>query len=196
MTKKILTIALLTVIFLSSCNETPKQENAETTTTEAVENVGDDIVTSSSTDKDGKKLEMIFNNAEGTATLNFNGETIELVQQRAASGIWYNNENYELRGKGNDIQLTKDGNVIFEHQDDKVNVEAKNDKGDVLNMTFNNTTGTVKAYLNGGAQIDLVEEKAASGIWYKNDHYELRGKGDNYELSKDGKTIFTNLNRH
>lgn len=196
MTKKILTIALLTVIFLSSCNETPKQENAETTTTEAVENVGDDIVTSSSTDKDGKKLEMIFNNAEGTATLNFNGETIELVQQRAASGIWYNNENYELRGKGNDIQLTKDGNVIFEHQDDKVNVEAKNDKGDVLNMTFNNTTGTVKAYLNGGAQIDLVEEKAASGIWYKNDQYELRGKGDNYELSKDGKTIFTNLNRH
>lgn len=196
MTKKILTIALLTVIFLSSCNETPKQENAETTTTEAVENVADDIVTSSSTDKDGKKLEMIFNNAEGTATLNFNGETIELVQQRAASGIWYNNENYELRGKGNDIQLTKDGNVIFEHQDDKVNVEAKNDKGDVLNMTFNNTTGTVKAYLNGGSQIDLVEEKAASGIWYKNDHYELRGKGDNYELSKDGKTIFTNLNRH
>lgn len=182
MTNKILTIALLTVIFLSSCNETPKQENAETTTTEAVENVGDDIVTSSSTDKDGKKLEMIFNNAEGTATLNFNGETIELVQQRAASGIWYNNENYELRGKGNDIQLTKDGNVIFEHQDDKVNVEAKNDKGDVLNMTFNNTTGTVKAYLNGGAQIDLVEEKAASGIWYKNDQYELRGKGDNYEL--------------
>lgn len=196
MTNKILTIALLTVIFLSSCNETPKQENAETTTTEAVENVGDDIVTSSSTDKDGKKLEMIFNNAEGTATLNFNGETIELVQQRAASGIWYNNENYELRGKGNDIQLTKDGNVIFEHQDDKVNVEAKNDKGDVLNMTFNNTTGTVKAYLNGGAQIDLVEEKAASGIWYKNDQYELRGKGDNYELSKDGKTIFTNLNSH
>ncbi|MGB1207543.1 MAG: hypothetical protein ACPG5B_17975 [Chitinophagales bacterium] len=32
-------------------------------------------------------------------------------------------------------------------------------------------------YLNGGEQIDLVAEKSASGIWYTNDTYELRGKG-------------------
>lgn len=59
-------------------------------------------------------------------------------------------------------------------------------------MTFNNTVGAVKAYLNGGEQIDLVEEKAASGIWYKNDHYELIGKGNSYILSKDGDIIFEN----
>ena len=192
MTKKILTIALLTVIFLSSCNETPKQENAETTTTEAVENVADDIVTSSSTDKDGKKLEMIFNNTEGTATLNFNGETIELVQQRAASGIWYNNENYELRGKGNDIELTKDGKIVFEHKDDIVVSSLKNKEGQTLDMTFNNTTNQAKIYLNGGEQIELVGQNPASGIWYKNDHYELRGKGENVELTKDGKIVFKN----
>lgn len=63
---------------------------------------------------------------------------------------------------------------------------------DVLNMTFNNSQGTVKAYLNGGEQIDLKEKKAASGIWYANDHYELSGKGNHYELKKDGKIIFKN----
>lgn len=187
---------MLAALFLSACTETPKQGNAETTTTaktaETVEKVTDDIVTTTSTDKDGKKLDISFNNTKGTATVNFNGETIELVQEKSASGVWFKNENYELRGKGNDIELKKDGKVIFEHKDDIVSVEAKNDKGDVLNLTFNNTEGTVKAYLNGGDQIDLTEEKAASGIWYKNDQYELRGKGDNYELTKDGKTVFKN----
>jgi hypothetical protein len=29
----------------------------------------------------------------------------------------------------------------------------------------------------------------ASGIWYKNDSYKLRVKGNEIELTKDGKTI-------
>lgn len=192
MKKTILTVAFLTTLLFTSCKETPKEETIEPDTTETVETTPDDIVTSTSTNKDGKQLEMSFNNTKGTATLNFNGETIKLNQQRSGSGIWYTNENYELRGKGNDITLTKDGKIIFEHQDDIENVEAKNGKGDELNLTFNNTEGTVKAYLNGGEQIDLVQEKAASGIWYKNDQYELRGKGDKYTLAKDGKTVFEN----
>lgn len=191
-TIKILSIALLSALSLNACKDKPKDENTETVTTEGVDNSADDIVTTTSTSKDGKTLEMTFNNTEGTATVNLDGETTVLDQQRAASGIWYKNDQYELRGKGNDIQLTKDGNVIFEHQDDKVNVEAKNDKGDVLTMTFNNTQGTVKAYLNGGEQIDLTEKKAASGIWYNNDNYELSGKGDHYTLKKDGEIIFQN----
>ena len=88
--------------------------------------------------------------------------------------------------------MRKDDEVIFEHRDDIVHTEAKNDEGDVLTMTFNNTAGTVKAYLNGGPQIDLSAKKSASGIWYKNDHYELRGKGDSYVLTKDGETVFEN----
>lgn len=191
MFNKLFAIAAASLLLIS-CKETTRQESAETTTTEIAESSADDIVTTTSTDKDGNTLDIAINNTKGTATINLNGETIKLDQQRAASGIWYKNENYELRGKGNDIQLTKDGSVVFEHQDDKVNVEAKNNNGDVLNMTFNNTEGTVKAYLNGGEQIDLVAEKAASGIWYKNDQYELRGKGDNYELFKAGKLVFKN----
>lgn len=191
-TIKLFAIALLSAFSLQACKDKPKEKNTETVTVENVDNSSDDIVTTTLTSKDGKTLEMTFNNTEGTATVNLDGETTVLDQQRAASGIWYKNDQYELRGKGNDIQLTKDGNVIFEHQDDKVNVEAKNNKSDVLTLTFNNTQGTVKAYLNGGEQIDLTEKKTASGIWYNNDNYELKGKGDRYTLKKDGEIVFQN----
>ena len=59
-------------------------------------------------------------------------------------------------------------------------------------MSYNNTTNSVKVYLDGGEELELAGQKPASGIWYKNDHYELRGKGENLELTKDGKTVFKN----
>lgn len=192
MKKNILTLTVLAALVLNGCKDGPKTENLEATKTETVESSNDDIVITTSTNKDGEKLDMSFNNTKGTATLNFKGEIIELVQERAASGIWYKNDNYELRGKGNDIELKKEGKVVFEHQDDIVNTVLQDKEGQTLNMTFNNTNGTVKIYLNGGEQIDLVAEKAASGIWYKNELYELRGKGEHLELTKEGKTIFKN----
>ncbi|EGV42519.1 hypothetical protein BZARG_2220 [Bizionia argentinensis JUB59] len=60
-------------------------------------------------------------------------------------------------------------------------------------MVFNNTKGTVKAYLDGGEQIDLVEEKTAAGIWYKINQHEFRGKGNDITLRKDGEIIFERL---
>ena len=113
MKKNILIIAVLSVLLLTSCTGTSKQENTEHTTAETV---ADDIVTTTSTDKDGQKLEMTFNNTKGTATLNFKGETIELEQQKAASGIWYKNDQYELRGKGVNVELKKGGEVIFKNE--------------------------------------------------------------------------------
>ena len=113
-------------------------------------------------------------------------------RQKAASGIWYKNDQYELRGKGNDLDLLRDGKVIFTHQDSIVTSSLKDKDGQTLDITFNNTTNTAKVYLNGGEQIELVDQKPASGIWYKNDHYELRGKGDKLEYTRDGKTIFKN----
>ncbi|HET7119580.1 MAG TPA: MliC family protein [Hanamia sp.] len=192
MTKNILTIAILAALFLNACKGAPDKENAETTTIDSSVRVGDDIVKTSSTDNDGKKLVLTFNNTKGTTTLDFNGETIELIAQKAASGIWYKNDHYELRGKGNDIELTKDGKVVFTHTDDVVRKSLKNNEGQTLDMTFNNTTNEAKIYLNGGEQIELVGQKPASGIWYKNEQYELRRKGDKVELTKDGKTVFKN----
>ena len=189
MTKKILTIAILTAFLLNSCTGTSKQENAETTKTETVT---DDIVSNTSTDKDGKQLQLTFNNTKGIVILNFEGETIELNQEKAASGIWYQNDHYELRGKGNDIELRKDGELVFEHKDEIVTSNLKDRDGQTLDRTLNNTTNEAKVYLNGGEQIELIGQKPASGIWYKNDQYELRGKGDKVELTKDGKTVFKN----
>lgn len=193
MKKQILIITSLSVgLILSSCNQQTKQEEKEETKTETTASSPNEIANQSLTDKQGNKLDMVFDNAKDVVTISFNGESSELASQKPASGIWYKNDHYELSGKGNDIQLLKDDKVIFEHQDDKVEIVAKNDKGDVLNLTFNNTEGTVKAYLNGGEQIDLVEQKSASGIWYKNESYELSGKGDKYQLKKSGKTVFEN----
>jgi membrane-bound inhibitor of C-type lysozyme len=73
----------------------------------------DDAVKSTATDSNGKKLDMTFNNTKDTATLVFNGEITELEGQKPASGIWYKNDHYELRGKDESVELSKDGKVIF-----------------------------------------------------------------------------------
>ena len=187
--KSLLTVAILTTLLAASCTGVSKQENAASSTTETV---GEEIVTTTSTDQNGQKLEMTFNNTKGTATITFNGETAELEQQKSGSGFWYKNDQYELRGKGNDVDLKKDGELVFTHKDEIVTSTIKNKEGQTLDMTFNNTTNEAKVYLDGGEQIDLKGQTPGSGIWYKNDHYELRGKGENVELTKDGKIIFKN----
>jgi len=192
MTLKFLAVLFVTSALLSACNQPANQGNTDVDMTENSTGTAGDMITQSLTDEQGNTLDMSFDNARDVVMIDFNGETAELASQRPASGIWYANDQYELRGKGNDIQLTKDGDVVFDHQEDIVQTQAKSDNGDVLDMTFNNTAGTVKAYLNGGEQIDLTQKRAASGIWYANDQYELRGKGDSYTLTKDGTTVFEN----
>lgn len=187
MTKKIFTFAFLIALLFTACTGTPKQENKETSTTETI---SDEVVTTTSTDAEGQKLKVVFNNTQGTATLDFKGETIELTQESAASGFWYMNDSYELRGKGNDMDLTKDGELVFSHKDEIVTSSLKDKDGNTLDMTFNNSTNKAKVYLNGGEQIDLEGQTPASGIWYKNDQYELRGKGEDVTLTKDGEVIF------
>ena len=116
MAKKILFATVLTVLLAASCKESPKQESNETAKTEAAKEAADEIVKSSLTDKDGKTLEMTFNNTKNTATISLNsGERIELAGQKPASGIWYKNDRYELRGKGEKVELTKDGQTIFKN---------------------------------------------------------------------------------
>lgn len=189
MKRKILIFTILATLVLSSCTGTSNKENAENTT---IENVTDDIVTTSYVDVDGKALDVLFNNTKGIATVTFEEETFELLQEKAASGIWYKNDTYELRGKANDVDLMKDGELVFSHKDVIVTSSITNKEGQTLDMVFNNTTNTAKIYLDGGEQIELQGQTPASGIWYKNDQYELRGKGEEVELTKDGKVVFKN----
>jgi len=138
MTKTILTAAMVSALFLTSCTETAKQENTEVTTstdTVVTEPVSTDVIKTTSTSKDGKTLDLAVDPATGMATVNFNGETIEMKQEKAASGtwytdgtvkaylnggdqidlkeekaasgIWYKNDQYELSGKGKITSLKK-----------------------------------------------------------------------------------------
>ncbi|MGI9581182.1 MliC family protein [Chryseobacterium sp. RRHN12] len=52
-----------------------------------------------------------------------------------------------------------------------------------MDMTFNNTKNTATVVFNNKT-IELQGQKPASGIWYRHDHYELRGKGKEIGLQK------------
>lgn len=114
MRTKILTLVMVTSLFLTSCKESQKQETIEATTG-TVEKTADDVETSTATDKEGNKLEMSFNNTKNVATLYLNGDTIVLAGQKPASGMWYKNNEYELRGKGENVELSKNGKTLFKN---------------------------------------------------------------------------------
>lgn len=129
MKKSIFGIALFSVL-LTSCKQekTPSGTNSEPATVadstssstlpakdSAATAATTDIVKSTLKDNSGKTLEVTFDNNKDIATLVFNGENLELKGQKPASGIWYKNDHYELRGKGDDVQLSKDGKVVFDN---------------------------------------------------------------------------------
>ena len=101
-------------IFFCSCKENKKQEKVETPIETSTQSENKNLISSTVTDKNGQVLEMSFDNEKNIAFLKLNGEKIILQGQAAASGIWYKNDVYELRGKGQDISLEKDGKLIFE----------------------------------------------------------------------------------
>ncbi|WP_430973009.1 MliC family protein [Sunxiuqinia rutila] len=117
MTKQFLTIALVAMVLMTACNQKTIKENPGKTKTETITTDSENIISQSLTDKNGNTLKMTFDNAKDIVTVDFEGEKTELIRKRAASGIWYANDRFELRGKGNDIQFRKDGKLIFEHQD-------------------------------------------------------------------------------
>lgn len=135
MTKNILAASFVAVLTLTACKKenttsesslgsdsmvsSPKDSTNQPASDSLVNNQTEsnpEIIKNTLSDKDGKKLDVIFNNTKNTATILFNGETIELEGQKPASGIWYKNDHYELRGKGNENELHKDGKLIFKSE--------------------------------------------------------------------------------
>ena len=135
MNKRILAASFVAVLTLAACKkENPASDSSlgsdsivSSTTDSTNQSASDslasnkpesnsEIIKTTLSDKDGKKLNVTFNNIKNTATLVFNGETIELEGQKPASGIWYKNDHYELRGKGNENELHKDGKLIFKSE--------------------------------------------------------------------------------
>jgi uncharacterized lipoprotein YbaY len=64
---------------------------------------------------DGVTMTVVYDNGNRTAAVTFEGQTVMLPQQESGSGIRYANDEFELRGKGDDATLTdvKTGNVIL-----------------------------------------------------------------------------------
>ncbi|WP_131535867.1 MliC family protein [Pedobacter nototheniae] len=186
MMKRVFTIAIIGGLFLASCNSDSKKGETNNTDTTTVK---EETITDSLVNEDGSKLVMFFNNTKNTATILLNGEKIELEGQKPASGIWYKNDHYELRGKGRDLELTKDGKIVFTHKDDVVESTVIDKNGKKLQMSFNNTLNQA-TFLLDGQTIELKGDTTGSGIQYHNENYIYTEHQGNMELKKDGKIVF------
>lgn len=192
MKKTLFLISILVVLLVMACGDMNTTKDAAEETTESAVADTSNIVTLSLNDEDGNSIDLLFDYNKDVVILKYLGAEEILTSQKPASGMWYANENYEMSGKGNDLTLTKNGKVIYEHKDEMLIQQARNDKGNVLHMVFNNTTGKVQVYLDGGDQIELTTMNATSGILFANEHYELSGKDGHYKLTKEGTVIFEN----
>ncbi len=115
MIKKGLIVILLAGTVLSSCKENPGQTNKESAQKETITGNEAEIIRREFIDSHGKNLEILFNKAEDEAIVIYRGDSINLKGQKPASGIWYKNYRYELRGKGEQVELRKDGQTIFKN---------------------------------------------------------------------------------
>lgn len=101
-----------TAVIHSDSTQTSMSDGAATPVdSAAVKN--NSIVIAKSTNAEGKSIDMTFDNSKNTATIVYEGETIELKGQPTGSGIHYKNDHWDLRGKGLENQLLKDGKVVF-----------------------------------------------------------------------------------
>jgi len=61
------------------------------------------------------------------------------------------------------------------------------DNGERLSVDFDNPRSMSTVRMSNGEAVDLYQERAADGIWYKSSAYELRGKGILATWSADGR---------
>jgi membrane-bound inhibitor of C-type lysozyme len=61
------------------------------------------------------------------------------------------------------------------------------DNGERLSVDFDNPRAMATVRNSNGEAVDLYQERAADGIWYKSSAYELRGKGILATWTADGR---------
>lgn len=111
MKKCLLNLTVAALIFATSCKEKYGKMNLlKSTDTFALSNKEKlSIVTNDA----GDSLTMIFDTTRENAKVIWKQDTIHLQTQRAASGFWYKNHQFELRGKGEKVNFSKGGNSVF-----------------------------------------------------------------------------------
>ena len=182
--------ALAIALFSTSCNSKSKQESS------------DELIESTVTSTTGQQLEATFDTANELVTIIFEGDTAVLKQQPSASGINYKNDTYEYTEWQNEIELLKNGVVVFSNVDKDKRVSAgetlKDAEGEILTLFYDTTaekpTVTISykdikdkvltqnyAWANGG------EYEGENLKWTTNDQggiLEIDGKAVNFVAEK------------
>lgn len=116
----ITSLSIFTITTFSCTKEVSKKSEPYQKVTDTVDALSnnqsttDEIVKSKAEDNQGKIIDMTFNNTTDMVTVVYEGEKIEMKAQKTASGMWYSNELYELRGQGSHVVLSKNGTKIFD----------------------------------------------------------------------------------
>jgi membrane-bound inhibitor of C-type lysozyme len=91
---------LISVFIASSCNNSGKDRERN-------------VVNATIINDDNMKIQMSFDNKNGTATMIFMEDTTVLHQDTTASGIKYSNSVYRYNEWHGEVVLEKDGKVVF-----------------------------------------------------------------------------------
>jgi membrane-bound inhibitor of C-type lysozyme len=112
--------ALAVCLAVSSCSNSQKTTEVKTTVDSTItsstidgQTKADTLVIDTTINAEGTKLISRFDNSKGLATLDLNGEKIDLVQDTMASGVQYHNEHYVYSNWHGETELKKDGKVVF-----------------------------------------------------------------------------------
>ena len=116
MKNKILYTLMIVGISFFSCNDKKTETIKSETVVEQI-TIPNEIVRNFITNSAGVRLDMVFNNSQGTTTFTLNGETIHMKQDTMASGVRFHNDNYIFENWQGQTTLTKDGKVIFENKE-------------------------------------------------------------------------------
>lgn len=176
--------AVAIAIFSTSCNSKSKQESS------------DELIESTVTSTSGQQLEATFDTANELVTIIFEGDTAVLKQQPSASGINYKNDTYEYTEWQNEIELLKNGVVVFSNVDKDKRVSVgetlKDAEGEILTLFYDTTaeTPTVTISYKDIKDKVLTQNYAwANGGEYEGENLKWTTNDQGGILEIDGKAV-------
>ena len=176
--------AVAIALFSTYCNSKSKQESS------------DELIESTVTSTSGQQLEATFDTANELVTIIFEGDTAVLKQQPSASGINYKNDTYEYTEWQNEIELLKNGVVVFSNVDKDKRVSVgetlKDAEGEILTLFYDTTaeTPTVTISYKDIKDKVLTQNYAwANGGEYEGENLKWTTNDQGGILEIDGKAV-------
>lgn len=183
--KKITFILAATVLlFAVACSNSKKEKT------------NDEVITATINNRKGEKIDITYNTAEETATIVFNYETIVLKQQPSASGIRYTSDSYEYTEWQDEIELKKNGEVVFSNKGEyaEATFNFVDADGKVLTVIYDTSGDIPTATINyegfeNQVLAQVPESAWAKGAEYENESMKWVTNENGGDLTVNGKTI-------